>query len=396
MPPALKTVFNIALRYTLASKGSTLLVSVIALLGVVLSIVAILLTMGVFAGFQHALKEKILSTSPHIVVSLLDSQNMPDYQERIKTLKGVKSVYPVVLYQAIVSKGGSLQSVSIKGMKPSDIIQKKKFLVKGEFKGGLLVGKGLADIMGIKPGDEVLLVSPMGKSTPFGFLPKVGHFRVDGIFQTGSFDQDYLTVLMPMSEANDFFGPSWQLYGFEVFIKDPYKAQQVKAQIEKELSDSAIVRSWIDLNKPLFNALELEKVGIFFVLLLMVMVASFNITSLLFMKVREKIRDIAVLRTFGLKRREIALIFLIQGITLGAAGALLGLFISLLGAYLINEYKLVRVPADVYLMDHVPVFFEVSDIVITLSGALLLSFVASLLPAYRASRTNIVEILRNE
>lgn len=396
MPPALKTVFNIALRYTLASKGSTLLVSVIALLGVVLSIVAILLTMGVFAGFQHALKEKILSTSPHIVVSLLNSQNMPDYQERIKNLKGVKSVYPVVLYQAIVSKGGSLQSVSVKGMRPSDIVQKKKFLVKGEFKGGLLVGKGLADIMGIKPGDEVLLVSPMGKSTPFGFLPKVGHFRVDGIFQTGSFDQDYLTVLMPMSEANEFFGSSWQLYGFEVFIKDPYKAQQVKAQIEKELSDTAIVRSWIDLNKPLFNALELEKVGIFFVLLLMVMVASFNITSLLFMKVREKIRDIAVLRTFGLKRREIALIFLIQGITLGAAGALLGLLLSLLGAYLINEYKLVRVPADVYLMDHVPVFFEVSDIVITLSGALLLSFVASLLPAYRASRTNIVEILRNE
>ncbi|GBC89144.1 Lipoprotein-releasing system transmembrane protein LolE [bacterium HR13] len=396
MPPALKTVFNIALRYTLASKGSTLLVSVIALLGVVLSIVAILLTMGVFAGFQHALKEKILSTSPHIVVSLLNSQNMPDYQERIKNLKGVKSVYPVVLYQAIVSKGGSLQSVSVKGMRPSDIVQKKKFLVKGEFKGGLLVGKGLADIMGIKPGDEVLLVSSMGKSTPFGFLPKVGHFRVDGIFQTGSFDQDYLTVLMPMSEANEFFGSSWQLYGFEVFIKDPYKAQQVKAQIEKELSDTAIVRSWIDLNKPLFNALELEKVGIFFVLLLMVMVASFNITSLLFMKVREKIRDIAVLRTFGLKRREIALIFLIQGITLGAAGALLGLLLSLLGAYLINEYKLVRVPADVYLMDHVPVFFEVSDIVITLSGALLLSFVASLLPAYRASRTNIVEILRNE
>ncbi len=393
---SLKTIIRISIKYVLTSKGSTLLVSLIALLGVILSVCAILLTMGVFAGFQHALKEKILSTSPHIVVSIPSEEHLQEYEEKLNKIKGVKRAYPVVIYQGILSKDGSLQSVSVKGMRPSDLFQKKGFLIEGTFKGGVLIGKGLADIMGVKVGQEITLVSPIGRTTPFGFVPKVGHFKVDGIFQTGTFDQDYLTVIMSMSSATEFFGYKWQLYGFEVYLQDPYKAQEIKKQIEKELGDTLIVRSWIDLNKPLFNALQLEKVGIFFVLLLMVIVASFNITSLLFMKVKEKLKDIAVFRTFGMKKNQIAMVFLFQGMTLGVVGSLCGLLLSLLGGYLINEYKLVRVPADVYLMDHVPVFFEPSDVLITLVGAFILSLIASLLPAYRASKTSIVEILRHE
>ena len=156
------------------------------------------------------------------------------------------------------------------------------------------------------------------------------------------------------------------------------------------------MRSWIDLNKPLFNALQVEKVGIFFVLMLMIVIASFNITSLLFMKARDKIKDIAVLRTFGLKSRQVIFIFLLQGLMLGFLGTLIGLILSLVGAYFINEYKLIRVPADVYLMDHVPVYFETRDVISTLLGALLLSLLSSLLPAYRASKEGIVRVLRNE
>lgn len=393
---SLKTIIRISIKYVLTSKGSTLLVSLIALLGVILSVCAILLTMGVFAGFQHALKEKILSTSPHIVVSIPSEEHMQEYEEKLSRIKGVKKTYPVVIYQGILSKDGSLQSVSVKGMRPSDLLQKKGFFIEGTFKGGVLIGKGLADIMGVKVGQEITLVSPIGRITPFGFVPKVGNFRIDGIFQTGTFDQDYLTVIMSTSSATEFFGDKWQLYGFEVYLQDPYKAQEIKKQIEKELGNTLIVRSWIDLNKPLFNALQLEKVGIFFVLLLMVIVASFNITSLLFMKVKEKLKDIAVFRTFGMKKTQIAMVFLFQGMILGIVGSFCGLVAALSGGYLINEYRLVRVPADVYLMDHVPVFFEPSDVFITIMGALVLSLIASLLPAYRASKTSIVEILRNE
>ncbi|RMH80657.1 MAG: ABC transporter permease [Acidobacteria bacterium] len=387
----MRLLFNIALRYLLSSKGSTLLVSLIALCGVALSVVAVLLTMGVFAGFQKALKEKILSSSPHIIVSLLNPQEENSHN-LLSFQRDIERIYFVVLYQGLLSKEGKLSSVSVRGMKVRDI--KDNYAVRVEE--GVALGAGLADIMGVKVGDEVVLLSPMGIKTPFGFIPKAQSFKVEGVFQKGVFDQDYATVIMRRERAEELFGNTYQVVGYEVYLKDPYKAQEVRSSMEKSLGYSAIVRSWIDLNKPLFNALQLEKVGIFFVLLLMVLIASFNITSLLFMKVKEKTKDIAILRTYGLKRGGVLLIFLLQGTILGLTGTLLGLFLSLIGGYLINTYKLVRVPADVYLMDHIPVHFETGDLIFTLVGALLLSLLAGLLPAYKASKESIVRVLRNE
>lgn len=386
----MKPILKISLRYLVSGKGSTQLVSLIALLGVSLSVSALLLTMGVFAGFQHELKEKILSASPHIIVSLLSYDK--NYEDELKGIKGIKRTYPIVLYQGLVSKEGRISSVSVKSLNPEDAYR----LYGVKIKDGVAVGTGLADILGIKRGEDLLLLSPMGQRTPFGFLPRARSFPVEGVFQKGIFDQDYATVIMDVKTAKDFFGDTYQLLGYEIYLKDPYKAQEIREKIEEVLGPEAIVRSWIDLNKPLFNALQVEKVGIFFVLMLMIVIASFNITSLLFMKVREKIRDIAVLRTFGLKRRQVFLIFLLQGFMIGAVGVLIGFILSLIGAYFINQYRLIRVPADVYLMDHVPVYFEIGDILFTLIGALLLSLLASLLPAHRASRESIVKVLRNE
>lgn len=387
MTPLLK----LSVRYLLSGKGSTLLVSFIAFMGVVLSVSALLLTMGVFAGFQQALKEKILSASAHIIVSML-THNQEGYRKTIEETEGVERVYTLVLYNALLSKDGRLLSVSVRAMKEEEAMQ-----VYGlKPKGGILVGRGLADVLGLEEGQEVMVLSPAGRSTPFGILPRVRTFTVEGIFQKGTFEQDYATVVMEVQTAREFFGEDFQLSGYEVYLKDPYDAQRVKALLEKSLGDVAIVRSWIDLNKPLFNALQLEKVGIFFVLMLMIVIASFNITSLLFMKVREKLRDIAVLRTFGLRRRQVVYLFLLQGLILGSAGALVGFLLSVAGGFVINKYRLIRVPADVYLMDHVPVHFELADVVFTLLGALLLSLLASLLPAYRAGKESIVRVLRNE
>lgn len=384
-------LLKLSARYLLSGRGSTLVVSFIAFMGVVLSVSALLLTMGVFAGFQQALKEKILSTSAHVIVSML-THNKEEYRRIIQEVKGVDRVYSLVLYNALLSKDGRLLSVSVRALKEEEAIQ----LYGLKPQEGILVGRGLADILGLEKGQEVIILSPAGRSTPFGILPRARTFSVKGVFQKGTFEQDYATVVMDIKVARDFFGEDFQLSGYEVYLKDPYRAQQVKEALEKSLVDVAIVRSWIDLNKPLFNALQLEKVGIFFVLMLMIVIASFNITSLLFMKVREKLRDIAVLRTFGLKKRQVVYIFLLQGLMLGTAGAMVGFLLSLAGGFFINKYKLIRVPADVYLMDHVPVHFELADVVFTLAGALLLSLLASLLPAYRASKESIVKVLRNE
>jgi len=386
----MKSILKISIRFLLSGKGSTQLVSFIALLGVSLGVSALLLTMGVFAGFQHELKEKILSASPHIIVSLLDTNK--DYKDKIENIEGIKNVYSVALYQGLVSREGRISSVSVKALTPEDA--HRVYGVK--LKEGVAVGAGLADILGLKKGEEFLLLSPIGQRTPFGFLPRARSYVVEGIFQKGVFDQDYATVVMDIKGARDFFGDAYQLSGYEIYLRDPYKAQEIRNKIERLLGPGAIVRSWIDLNKPLFNALQVEKVGIFFVLMLMIVIASFNITSLLFMKARDKIKDIAVLRTFGLKSRQVIFIFLLQGLMLGFLGTLIGLILSLVGAYFINEYKLIRVPADVYLMDHVPVYFEMRDVISTLLGALLLSLLSSLLPAYRASKEGIVRVLRNE
>lgn len=385
-------LFKISLRYLLSGKGTTMLVSFIALLGISLGVSALLLTMGVFSGFQRELKEKILSTTPHVVISLFDTNEEGNYMDRIKELKGISEIYPVVLYQGLISKEGRISSVGIKAMKKEDI--QRIYGVRVEE--GIAIGIGLAEILNIKKDQEVLLLSPMGQKTPFGFLPRAKSFLVDGVFQKGIFEQDYATVVMTMEKAKELFGTDYQLFGYEVYLKDPYKAQEIRKEIEYILGPSAVVRSWIDLNKALFNALQFEKVALSFVLMLMVLIASFNITSLLFMKAREKVKDIAILRTFGLKRRQVVLIFLFQGLFLGLAGIVLGLLFSFLGSFLINQYKLIRVPADVYLMDHIPAHLEVGDILFTIIGAFILSLLSSLLPAYRASKESIVRVLKNE
>ncbi len=386
----MKVLLDIALRHILSSRGSTLIVSLIALAGVCLSLSAVLLTTGVFAGFQKSLKEKILSASPHIIISLVEDE--PKVEDLIKSQKDVKSFNFFVLYQALVSKDNRIMSVSVKGMKREDI--KRVYGVEqGE---GIVIGEGLANLLGVKEKEELMLISTTGRKTPFGFLPKVRSYRVEAIFRKGVFEQDYATVLMSVEQAKVFFGEGYQISGYELYLSDPYRAQEVKKKLEEALGYKAVVRSWIDLNQALFNALQLEKVGIFFVLLLMVLIASFNITSLLFMKTKEKMRDIAILRTFGLKRRGILTLFLLEGLIIGTAGVLLGIFMTLGGAYLINRYELIRVPADVYLMDHIPVHIELGDFAITVLGALVLTLLASFIPAYRASREGIVRILRNE
>jgi len=381
-------IFRLSIRYLTSIKGSALLVSLIAFLGISLSVSAILLTMGAFSGFQKTLKEKILSTTPHIIVSLIEEGNYEVEENKIINLPEVKNAIYITIYQGMVSKDGRVQAVSVKGMKREEVGLNTE--------GGVLVGEGLASLLGIELGDEIVLISPFSVRTPLGFVPKVGYYKVAGFIKTGTFEQDYLTIVMSVDDAQKFFGQQWQLKGYEVYIKDPYLAQEVKEKIERIFGSKAFVSSWIDLNRQLFNALQLEKVAIFFVLLLMATLSSFNITSLLFMKVRDKVRDIAVLRTYGFKRKDIMLTFLMQGLLLGFSGAVSGIILAFVGQFLINHYRLIRVPSEVYLMDHIPSNIELVDGIITFVLALLISLLASVIPSYRASKLSVVEILRKD
>ncbi len=395
----MRIALKIAIRYLISVKGSTLLITLISFFGVFLSVCAILLTLGVFTGFQDSLKEKILSSAPHIIVSSSGFEDLNLFRRRIENIPEVVEVLPFTLYNAILVKEDRVQPVTIKAVSYKekafkDIVGSQ--LVSGKLK-GLVIGKGIADVLGVFAGDNVILVSPMGIRTPTGFVPKTKEVKVGGVFQTGSYDRDFVIAYMRHREAKRFFKRGFKFDGLEVYIKDPYTAQEVKRKILETLGKKTlIVRSWIDLNRPLFNALQLEKLALFLILLLMVLVASFNITSLLFVKAREKVRDIAVLKTFGMKSADILRIFLLVGMTIGVVGSILGMAASFGIAYIINEYKIIRVPEEVYMMTHIPVHIKVTDLVAVFLGTLFLSFLSSLIPAMKASQENVVRVLRNE
>ncbi len=390
---------RIALRYLLSVRGSTLLITLISFFGVFLSVSAILLTVGVFTGFQDSLKEKILSSAPHVVVSAVGEEDLEDIRRRIEEVPGVRGTLPFVLYSAILAKEDRVQPVTVKAVSYTEKVFRDmvgRHLVEGKLE-DLVVGKGIADVLGVGAGEAAVLVFPTGIRTPTGFIPKTREVRIGGIFETGAYDRDFVIVFMKDAEARRFFKRGFRFEGIEVYVEDPYGVQEIKKEIERRVGeDLFLVRSWIDLNRPLFNALQLEKLALFLILLLMVLVASFNITSLLFVKSREKIRDIAVLKTFGMKSGGILRIFITVGMTIGVTGALTGIGVSFVLAYLINEYRLIRVPEEVYMMSYIPVHIDFLDLTATFAGTLVLSFVSSLIPALRASRENIVGVLRNE
>ncbi len=390
---------RIALRYLLSVRGSTLLITLISFFGVFLSVSAILLTVGVFTGFQDSLKEKILSSAPHVVVSAVGEEDLEDIRRRIEEVPGVRGTLPFVLYSAILAKEDRVQPVTVKAVSYTEKVFRDmvgRHLVEGKLE-DLVVGKGIADVLGVRAGEAAVLVFPTGIRTPTGFIPKTREVRIGGIFETGAYDRDFVIVFMKDAEARRFFKRGFRFEGIEVYVEDPYGVQEIKKEIERRVGeDLFLVRSWIDLNRPLFNALQLEKLALFLILLLMVLVASFNITSLLFVKSREKIRDIAVLKTFGMKSGGILRIFITVGMTIGVSGALTGIGVSFVLAYLINEYRLIRVPEEVYMMSYIPVHIDFLDLTATFAGTLVLSFVSSLIPALRASRENIVGVLRNE
>ncbi len=390
---------RIALRYLLSVRGSTLLITLISFFGVFLSVSAILLTVGVFTGFQDSLKEKILSSAPHVVVSAVGEEDLEDIRRRIEEVPGVRGTLPFVLYSAILAKEDRVQPVTVKAVSYGEKVFRDmvgRHLVEGRLE-DLVVGKGIADVLGVRAGEAAVLVFPTGIRTPTGFVPKTREVRIGGIFETGAYDRDFVIVFMKDAEARRFFKRGFRFEGIEVYVEDPYGVQEIKKEIERRVGeDLFLVRSWIDLNRPLFNALQLEKLALFLILLLMVLVASFNITSLLFVKSREKIRDIAVLKTFGMKSGGILRIFITVGMTIGVTGALTGIGVSFVLAYLINKYRLIRVPEEVYMMSYIPVHIDFLDLTATFAGTLALSFISSLIPALRASRENIVGVLRNE
>lgn len=397
--------FFIALRYLKSRKKGLSFGTVISISGVALGVMALIVVISVVSGFHEDLQKKILGTQAHAVL-LSYSGSISDYQTMIDFLSKkheIQACSPFVMGQVLISSGKRAHGVYLRGIIPeydrktTEIFKYIKYKYENYTElPWIIIGKELANMLGVLPGDTVTVISPMGTMGPLGIIPKVKKFIVTGIFEIGMFEYDMNLVITDLKIAQDFFEYGNKVTGIQLRLKDVYKANFVSQAITKELGGEFYVKDWMQMNKNLFSALKLEKFAMFIILILIVLVASFNIISMLMVNVTEKQRDIAILKSMGATDRLIKLIFMCQGLIIGLIGILVGLTGGLILCEIIRSYDIVKLPADVYYLSKLPVKVKVFDIVLICTTALFISLVSTIYPAHRASKINPVEILRYE
>jgi lipoprotein-releasing system permease protein len=401
----------IALRY-LKSKKKHKGISVNTLIstgGVAVGVMALLVVLSVMSGFHEDLQKKILGVNAHLVV--LDYKGtMPEYKNIIEKLKGDEDIIssaPFVMGQVMVSSGKRAHGVFLRGIIPemeAKTTEILKYIKEGNLEDllpkdeipGIILGKELASSIGVFKGDIITLLSPVGEIGPLGMLPKVKKFRVAAIFEVGMFEYDLNLVLTDIRSAQEFFGMKEDITGIELRLRDIYKAPVVRERIQKRLGFPLYAKDWMQMNRNLFSALKLEKFAMFIILILIILVASFNIVSTLIMNVIEKKREIAILKAMGATDKGIMYIFMLQGLLIGILGTLIGVTGGYLLNYILNTYQIIKLPPDVYYLSHLPVKMKLFDFIVVSLSAITISFLATIYPAWQAAKLNPVEPLRYE
>jgi lipoprotein-releasing system permease protein len=401
----------IALRY-LKSRKKHKGVSVntaISIGGVAVGVMALLVVLSVMTGFQQDLQKKILGANAHVIIRNYQG-SLPDYKsltEKVKDEKHIVASAPFVLGQVMVSSGERAHGVFLKGIDPEAEAKTTELLSRikdGDIGGlagkddvpGVILGKELSAILGVFVGDKVNVISPIGEIGPMGMLPRVKQFRVAAIFEIGMFEYDTNLVLASIDDAQDFFGLGNDITGVELRLDDIYSAAEVRKNLQEKLGYPFNVMDWMQMNRNLFSALRLEKFAMFVILVLIVLVASFNIISNLIMNVIEKSREIAILKAIGATNSGIMTVFMLQGLLIGLIGTTIGITGGFALGYVLNTYEIIKLPADVYYLSHLPVKMELFDFIVVSVSAITISFVATLYPAWQAAKLNPVEPLRYE
>ncbi len=395
----------IALRYLKSRKKGLSFGTVISISGVALGVMALIVVISVVSGFHEDLQRKILGTQAHAVV-LSYSGGISDYKTMIDFLskkQEIQACSPFVMGQVLISSGKRAHGVYLRGITPeydrktTEVFKYIKYRYENYTDlPWIIIGKELANMLGVLPGDTITVISPIGTMGPLGIIPKVKKFIVTGIFEIGMFEYDMNLVITDIKVAQDFFEYGNKVTGIQLRLKDVYKANSVSQALTKELGGEFYVKDWMQMNRNLFSALKLEKFAMFIILILIVLVASFNIVSMLMVNVTEKQKDIAILKSMGATDNLIKLIFMCQGFIIGLIGVLIGLTAGLILCEIIRSYDIVKLPADVYYLSKLPVKVKSFDIVLICANALFISLVSTIYPAHRASKINPVEILRYE
>ncbi|MDP2652960.1 MAG: ABC transporter permease [Candidatus Omnitrophota bacterium] len=391
----------ISYRYLIASKGRFLtFLNFISIAGVAVGVAALIVVTGIMTGFGNNLRNKIIGTTPHVAIE--KETGIRDYEavmRQVRGLAGVKGVSGYIQGNIFIEEEGQALGLVIRGINPStepQVTQVQEYVVEGDLaglsKGGIVIGNELARYFGYSLGDKVTLIAPGSGMAGRGWRFEL---PITGIFNTGMVDYDMKLVVVDLKKAQEILNiPSDKVSGIGVKIDNPYDAREVKQAVYDALGYSFLVKTWIDVNRNLFEALFLEKWGLFIVLTLMVLVASFNIVSTLVVTVTSKIHDIGILQSFGVPQKSIRSIFTKQGILIGVLGTFWGVVSGVGLSYLLRTY--IKVPAEIYSIDHVPVELQLSDLLAIVTAALVISYVASIYPAAKAAQLQPVEALRYE
>lgn len=400
-------------RYLRAKQKETFvsLITMLSVAGVAVGVMALIVVIAVMAGFESDLKHRILRVESHVVL-MRHGNSFSDYHkilDQVINTDGVEAATPFIYTQIMLRSSSRVSGAVLRGIDPesaggvikvlenSALLNIEKIHQGDDTTGsvpGIILGKELARNLGVGMGDVVYLISSRGMISPMGYLPAMKRFQVAGLFESGMYEYDRSLAYIHLSDAQKILHMEDSITGIEVRVNDIYNARKIADKIVAAIGFPYWAKDWIQMNYNLFSALKLEKTVMFIILALIVLVAAFNIASTLIMMVMGKTRDIAILKAMGAMDGSIRKIFIFKGMIIGSVGTTLGVCFGFIMCKLLEKYKFIELPGDVYYISTLPVRLEALDVFIISAAAIVICFVATLYPARQASKLNPVEAIR--